>query len=207
LLDPWRVSLKRSIELAIIILFSPVLLLLVISIAILIKLTSRGPVFYGHERIGLGGKRFKAWKFRSMIKNADQTLTEGIQDQPRLQSEWQHRQKLKRDPRVTPIGRILRRTSLDELPQIWNVLRGQMSLVGPRPIVENEIPKYGEQFALFTRVRPGMTGLWQVSGRNNLPYSERVRLDIYYVRNWSVWLDLHLLSRTIIPVLFGDGAY
>ena len=115
--------------------------------------------------------------------------------------------KLTRDPRVTPFGRILRRTSLDELPQLWNVLKGEMSLVGPRPIVDAEIAKYGNSFHLYTKVKSGLTGLWQVSGRNDTSYDQRVYLDVFYVRNWSVWLDLYILFRTIETVLFRKGAY
>jgi lipopolysaccharide/colanic/teichoic acid biosynthesis glycosyltransferase len=126
---------------------------------------------------------------------------------PELREEWERDHKLKDDPRVTWIGRLLRRTSLDELPQLWNILRGDMSLVGPRPIVQDEVAKYGERFALFCKVRPGLSGLWQVSGRNDTTYAERVALDCYYVRNWSVWLDLVILARTVRVVLLGKGAY
>ena len=126
---------------------------------------------------------------------------------PELRSQWAQDQKLRYDPRITRIGRFLRRTSLDELPQLWNVLRGDMSLVGPRPIVEEEIARYADKYSLYTKVLPGMTGLWQVSGRNNVTYEERVNLDAYYVRNWSVWLDVYILIRTIWVVVIGDGAY
>jgi len=184
-------------------LLSPFLLLL----ALLIKLDSPGPVFYGHERIGQGGRRFKAWKFRSMVKDADQVLEDYLRKHPELREEWERDRKLKNDPRVTRIGRILRRTSLDELPQLWNVLKGEMSLVGPRPIVQEELAKYGELGVFYLKVKPGMTGLWQVSGRSDTSYRERVELDVYYVRNWSVWLDLYILARTVWVVLFGKGAY
>ncbi|MEL6763560.1 MAG: sugar transferase, partial [Cyanobacteria bacterium J06607_6] len=126
---------------------------------------------------------------------------------PVNREEWEKERKLKSDPRITRIGRLLRRTSLDELPQLWNVLRGEMSLVGPRPIVDAEVAHYADKFELYKRVPPGITGLWQVSGRNDVTYSERVNLDAYYVRNWSVWLDIYILLRTIWVVLIGDGAY
>jgi Undecaprenyl-phosphate galactose phosphotransferase WbaP len=176
-------------------------------IAMLVKWSSKGPVFYGHERIGEGGRTFRAWKFRTMVENADETLEQYLQADPSLQVEWATNHKLKRDPRITNIGKLLRQTSLDELPQIWNVIRGEMSLVGPRPIVRNEVIKYGEEFDLYRRVRPGITGLWQVSGRSKTTYEERVTMDVHYVRNWSVWLDAYLLAKTVGVVLGKQGAY
>lgn len=176
-------------------------------LALAVKLSSPGPVFYGQRRLGRGGTTFTAWKFRSMVRDADALLVDYLQAHPELREEWERDHKLKNDPRVTWIGRILRRTSLDELPQLWNVLRGEMSLVGPRPIVQDEVPKYGERYALYQKVRPGLSGLWQVSGRNDTTYTERVALDCYYVRNWSVWLDLVILARTVRVVLLGRGAY
>jgi Undecaprenyl-phosphate galactose phosphotransferase WbaP len=176
-------------------------------IALLIKLDSPGPIFYSQLRIGQGGEFFKAWKFRTMVQNADYALKDYLERHPELQEAWERDQKLRYDPRITRIGRFLRRTSLDELPQLWNILRGEMSLVGPRPIIEEEIPRYGDKFSLYTKVIPGLTGLWQVSGRNNITYQERVSLDAYYVRNWSVWLDVYILLRTVWVVLTGEGAY
>lgn len=178
-----------------------------VGIAMAVKLSSPGPVFYGQRRIGRFGREFTAWKFRSMVKDADAILHDYLAKHPELRIEWERDHKLKDDPRVTWIGRLLRRTSLDELPQLWNVLRGEMSLVGPRPIVQAEVEKYGERFALYQKVRPGLSGLWQVSGRNDTTYAERVALDCYYVRNWSVWLDLVILARTVRVVLLGKGAY
>jgi Undecaprenyl-phosphate galactose phosphotransferase WbaP len=207
LLMPGPRFAKFSIDLLATLLGGVVLLPMITVIAILIKLDSPGPIFYGQTRIGQGGEHFKAWKFRSMVKNADQALQDYLDLHPELQESWEKDQKLRRDPRVTRIGRFLRRTSLDELPQLWNVLRGEMSLVGPRPIVDEEIERYGDKFALYTRVIPGITGLWQVSGRNNITYQDRVNLDAYYVRNWSVWLDLYILMRTIWVVFTGEGAY
>lgn len=180
---------------------------LFVAIALLIRLDSRGPIFYGQTRIGQNGELFKAWKFRSMVQNADQALRVYLAKHPDLKEDWEENQKLRNDPRVTRVGRFLRQTSLDELPQLWNILRGEMSLVGPRPIISEEIERYGDKFSLYTKVTPGLTGLWQVSGRNNLPYEERVNLDAYYVRNWSVWLDVYILIRTVWVVLSGEGAY
>ena len=150
---------------------------------------------------------FKTYKFRTMIENADEKLKHYLSNNPDIKKEWDNNQKLKHDPRVTLIGKFLRATSLDELPQLINVLKGEMSLVGPRPIVESEIQKYDKNYELYKRVKPGMTGLWQVSGRNNTTYKERVEFDCYYVRNWSFSLDVYILLRTIRVVLFRHGAY
>jgi Undecaprenyl-phosphate galactose phosphotransferase WbaP len=178
----------------------------VVLIALAIKLTSPGPVFYGQTRIGRGRRTFRAWKFRTMRVDADEVLAKVLAEDDDLREEWERTHKLRKDPRVTGIGQILRKTSLDELPQIWNVFRGDMSLVGPRPVVEAEAAKYDEGFGPYLCVRPGITGLWQVSGRNRTTYAERVRLDEYYVDNWSPWLDLNILARTVHAVLTGDGA-
>jgi lipopolysaccharide/colanic/teichoic acid biosynthesis glycosyltransferase len=142
-----------------------------------------------------------------MVASADQVLNDYLAANPEMRAEWERDHKLRKDPRITRIGRFLRKTSLDELPQLINVLRGEMSLVGPRPIVDSEIEKYGKSFALYTQVIPGLTGLWQVSGRNETTYQERVELDNYYVRNWSPWLDIYLLARTVKVVVTGYGAY
>jgi Undecaprenyl-phosphate galactose phosphotransferase WbaP len=174
---------------------------------LLVKWSSRGPAFYGHGRIGERGQGFRAWKFRTMVDNADEMLEHCLQTDPALHAEWVAQHKLKSDPRVTKIGKFLRQTSLDELPQIWNVIRGEMSLVGPRPIVRHEIEKYAEEFDLYQKVRPGITGLWQVSGRSETTYEQRVAMDVHYVRNWSVWLDVYLLARTVGVVLRKQGAY
>jgi Undecaprenyl-phosphate galactose phosphotransferase WbaP len=198
---------KRMMDMGVALVSGVVLLPLLFYIAMAVKLSSRGPVLYGHERIGRHGKRFKAWKFRTMFENSAEVLELYFEDNPELHEEWKNDHKLKYDPRITRIGRFLRKTSLDELPQLWNVIRGQMSLVGPRPIVTAEIEKYGPYFGLYTMVKPGITGLWQVSGRNNTTYDERVQLDSYYVRNWSPWMDMYLLLRTIRIVLFAKGAY
>lgn len=180
---------------------------LLAAIAIAIRLDSSGPIFYGHTRIGQQGRRFRAWKFRTMVPNADQVLHQYLDAHPDLKDDWEQNQKLRNDPRITRVGWFLRRTSLDELPQLWNILRGEMSLVGPRPIVDEELWRYGDEISLYSRVPPGITGMWQVSGRNNITYEERVSLDAYYVRNWSVWVDIYILLRTVWVVLRGEGAY
>lgn len=199
--------MKRTIDLIVslpaLIFLSPLYLF----IAVAVKLTSRGPVLYRHTRHGRNGKTFKALKFRTMYQNGESILVSHFEKNPDELTFWRRDQKLKRDPRVTPVGRWLRRYSLDELPQLCNVLLGQMSLVGPRPIVSGEVLKYGRGYDLYSRVRPGITGLWQVSGRNNTSYAERVAFDEYYVRNWSIWLDSYILARTAKAVLFADGAY
>lgn len=176
-------------------------------IPILIKLTSRGPVFYRHRRLGRGGREIRIWKFRSMYDDADERLKELLANDEKAAREWNESFKLARDPRVTPFGRFLRKTSLDELPQIFNIFAGEMALIGPRPIVEKEIPYYGDSYGVFSSVRPGITGLWQVSGRSDTGYVRRVALDTYYVLNWSPWMDLWILVRTVYAVLFMRGAY
>ncbi len=199
--------LKAMLDKALVLLIGLLALPLIGFISLLIACDSPGPIFYRQTRIGRGGKLFKAWKFRSMVVNADMALLQYLETHPELQASWTKDHKLKRDPRTTKIGRFLRRTSLDELPQLWNVLVGEMSMVGPRPIVTEEVWRYGDKFDLYLQVLPGLTGLWQVSGRNNVTYEERVNFDAYYVRNWSVWLDIYILIRTIKVVLVGDGAY
>ncbi|ELP33955.1 Undecaprenyl-phosphate galactose phosphotransferase, WbaP [Rhodopirellula baltica SWK14] len=181
---------------------------LFVLVAIYIKRKSPGPVFYGHKRIGIGGQTFKAWKFRTMVTNADQVLEQYLEQDPEMRRQWVEDQKLKNDPRIiSGIGHFLRKTSLDEIPQLWNTFKGEMSLVGPRPIVSDEIGRYREMYPLYLRVRPGITGLWQVSGRNDTSYEQRIRLDSYYVCNWSPWLDTYIIFRTIRTMLFREGAY
>jgi Undecaprenyl-phosphate galactose phosphotransferase WbaP len=198
---------KRALDFLLSLLALTLLSPLFLFVAVAVKLTSKGPVFFGQPRYGRDGKMFEALKFRSMVPGAAKLLADHLAAHPEDLFEWQRDHKLKNDPRVTPIGRWLRRLSLDELPQLLNVLAGQMSLVGPRPIVQDEIEKYGRRFGLYSRVRPGITGLWQVSGRNNTTYDERIALDEYYVHNWSVWFDTYILLRTIKTVLYTEGAY
>jgi lipopolysaccharide/colanic/teichoic acid biosynthesis glycosyltransferase len=198
--------MKRSVDLGVALTLLPFAAPVALVVALLVRLTSKGPVLFHHRRLGRGGRQFSVWKFRTMAVDADAKLRHYLDTNPDLAREWMENQKLLRDPRVTPVGRILRKTSLDELPQLWNVLAGQMSLVGPRPIVEDEIPRYGETYESYKQVLPGVTGLWQVSGRNTTSYPERVRLDEEYVREWSVTLDMYILIRTARTVVMTEGA-
>lgn len=207
LLDPTRRVLKWIVELATLAVLVPFMLTASAVIAVLIKLDSKGPSVIGLQRVGQSGRVFKEWKFRTMVHNADEVLNQVLESDPARRSEWEETRKLRDDPRFTRIGRFLRRTSLDELPQVFNVLIGQMSLVGPRPITMEEADRYGKRFPLYLKVKPGITGLWQVSGRSNLAYPDRVKLDAFYVMNWSVWLDLFILMRTVWIVVAGRGAY
>lgn len=203
---PSRRLLKRSIDLLLTCILAIFVAPLAILIAIAIRIDSRGPVFYPQRRIGRGGREFSAWKFRSMMPDADARLAAFLRENPEMREEWARQHKLSKDPRITRIGSFLRSTSLDELPQLWNILRGEMSLVGPRPIVKAEIDRYGQSFETYTYVPSGLTGLWQVSGRSDTTYAQRVQLDCFYVNNWSVWLDLCILFRTIGVVLSRSGA-
>ncbi len=198
---------KRAIDVLAVAFTLPAVVLTILVVGLLVRLESPGPIFYGHRRIGRGHSKFRIWKIRTMQVNADKLLQDALANDEALREEWLRERKLRCDPRVTRVGKFLRKTSLDELPQFWNVLRGEMSLVGPRPIVEEEIPAYGHDFSLYCRVTPGLTGLWQVSGRNEVSRRDRVRLDSYYVRNWSPWLDLNILARTARVVITGQGAY
>lgn len=206
--NPVIAALKRSADVVGafvgLIFAAPIFVLAVL----LIRLKSPGPVFYGQDRVGLNGKIFTAWKFRTMVLNADDVLDEYLEADPVMRQEWIKFQKLQNDPRVIEgVGSFLRRSSLDELPQLWNVLRGDMSLVGPRPCMASQTNLYREVFPLYKRVRPGITGLWQVSGRNLTSYAHRVKLDAYYVTNWSIWLDAYILMRTAKTILFREGAF
>ncbi len=199
--------IKRLLDLILTLIGAVCTLPLGLIIAVAIKLDSPGPILYSQHRLGKNGKIFRVYKFRSMVSDACEILQNHFLQHPELRTEWERTQKLKQDPRISRVGRFLRKTSLDELPQLLNVLRGEMSLVGPRPIVEAEIPHYGEVWELYQRVRPGITGQWQVSGRNDTTYAERTAMDTYYIRNWSIWLDIYLLARTVSSVLRGNGAY
>jgi undecaprenyl-phosphate galactose phosphotransferase len=163
--------------------------------------------FYDHPRIGQNGKPFNCLKFRSMRPDADKVLRELLENDPIARAEWDKDFKLKNDPRITPVGHFLRKTSLDELPQLINVLKGEMSLVGPRPIVQAELARYGERAGLYLQVTPGITGLWQISGRNDTTYTARVALDAWYVQNWSLWYDIVILFKTVDVVFSRRGAY
>lgn len=192
-------------SLSVLILFAPVYLLLALSIA----LSSPGPIFYVQERVGKNRKMFYCLKFRTMVENADDVLLELIEKSPDLRQEFEDNFKLKQDPRITWIGRFLRVTSLDEFPQFWNVLKGDMSVVGPRPLVEEELPRYGRYINKILTIRPGITGLWQVSGRNDIPYPRRVQIDLYYANDKNLWMDMWIVFKTIGVVIFpkNNGAY
>ena len=182
---------------------------LFIIISLLIKLSSRGPIFFLQERIGKNNIPFRCIKFRTMYPEAKDILENLLMKDDKLKKEFDETHKIKNDPRITTIGKLLRKTSLDELPQFINVLRGEMSIVGPRPIVKDEIIKYEEKFKKVSSIKPGITGLWQVSGRNNLTYKRRIMLDLYYVENYNLLMDLRILIRTFGVILFplDRGAY
>jgi Undecaprenyl-phosphate galactose phosphotransferase WbaP len=203
----WNLGIKRFIDLGMVIVGGIIILPLLLLFALLVKISSPGPVLYGHTRIGLNGRHFKAYKFRSMVVDATEQLELMLESDPKVREEWEASHKLRNDPRVTAVGRFLRRTSLDEFPQLINILKGEMSLVGPRPVVDDEIEKYGEDFDRIFSVKPGLTGLWQVSGRSDTDYAARVAFDTYYLESWSVWLDLWILYKTFGVVIRGKGAY
>ncbi len=207
---PYRLLLyrsKRLIDIVLIVLSLPVTLPILGVLSLIVLLSTPGPVFYSHRRIGRNGAFFSMWKFRTMCENSAQVLEEYLARHPQARAEWSRTHKLRFDPRVTRIGRFLRRYSLDELPQLWNVMTGKMTLVGPRPIVAAEVEKYGDGFRFYRRVKPGLTGLWQVSGRSQLSYPQRVQLDCDYVERWSMRRDFIILLRTFLSVVNQDGAY
>lgn len=197
---------KRSVDivgaLTLFTVFSPLILFAAGCIA-----ASGIPVIFGHTRIGRDGRLFKVYKFRTMIPDAESALRDLLARHPELRAEWERDHKLKNDPRITRIGRFLRKTSLDELPQLWNVLKGEMSLIGPRPIVTAELPKYGRYARHYISVKPGLTGMWQVAGRNDAHYRRRIALDVYYTRNQNFFLDVSILLKTVAVVLRRKGAY
>ena len=203
----WNRALKRVFDLTLSLLGLVVALPVGILIALAVYIDSPGPVIFAHLRIGQKRRVFPCYKFRTMVPDAEEKLREYLLENPAAMAEWEDSFKLKDDPRITRVGRFLRKTSLDELPQLLNVLKGEMSLVGPRPIVRREIIKYGEYFRDFALVPPGITGMWQVNGRSDTTYEERVRMDSWYVRNWSVWIDLVYLLKTVRVVFSGKGAY
>jgi lipopolysaccharide/colanic/teichoic acid biosynthesis glycosyltransferase len=196
---------KRAIDivgaLAFFVLLGPLYLL----VALGVRLSMGSPVHFGQVRLGAGGQRFRFYKFRSMVRNSETVLDEFLSRNDMARTEWDTFQKLDKDPRITPVGNFIRKLSLDELPQFWNVLKGDMSLVGPRPCMERQRSLYGRDWDHYCAMRPGITGLWQVSGRNRLPYAARVQLDAYYVTHWSLWLDIKILLKTFVVVSTGDG--
>lgn len=197
---------KRGFDIVVasiaLVLLAPLILLF----ALLVRFQDGGRSFFAQSRYGLNGKTFRCYKLRSMSENADECLADILTKDADLRSEWQSTQKLKKDPRITPLGNLLRKSSIDELPQLWNVIKGDMSIVGPRPIVKNEIQKYGDSYRFYTAVRPGLTGLWQVEGRTDTTYQERVEMDVRYVQTRSFWKDVWIVVRTIPAVIASRGA-
>jgi lipopolysaccharide/colanic/teichoic acid biosynthesis glycosyltransferase len=195
--------LDRTIALVALIALAPLLILTAVCIAIF----DPGPIFFSHRRIGYKGQTFGCLKFRSMVVDADRRLAELLERDPRARLEWHLDHKLRNDPRITPFGKFLRKSSIDELPQLFNVLRGEMRIVGPRPIVAGEIEKYGRFFQHYTSVVPGLTGLWQVTGRNDVSYRRRIATDVFYVRNRTLWLDFKIMLATVGTVLTAKGTF
>jgi exopolysaccharide production protein ExoY len=198
---------KRGIDiviaLAALIVFSPIFIM----IAAMVKFTDGGSMFYGHRRIGHNGQEFRCMKFRTMVQNGDKVLQDYLRNNPEAYEEWRATRKLQNDPRVTAVGAVLRKLSLDELPQLFNILKGEMSIVGPRPVVEDELEMYEASASYYLQTRPGLTGLWQVSGRNDVSYETRVAMDTMYVKNWSIAKDLMIIARTVPAVCMSRGSY
>jgi Undecaprenyl-phosphate galactose phosphotransferase WbaP len=203
----WNLTIKRCLDVGMVIAGGIIILPFLLVIALLIKLSSPGPVLYKHKRLGQNGKELAVYKFRSMVAKADEKLKAMLEADPKLRAEWETNFKLKDDPRITGIGKFLRRTSFDEFPQLINIIKGEMSLVGPRPVTRGEVERYGEDFYRIFSVKPGLTGLWQVSGRSDTDYEERIAYDSYYLQSWSVWIDIWVLYKTIGVVFHGKGAY
>jgi Undecaprenyl-phosphate galactose phosphotransferase WbaP len=197
---------KRCFDVVAAATFLIVFLPLFLVVALGVGLSSPGPIIYAQERIGRNGRSFRFYKFRSMVMNSDEVFSAFLDSCHEARVQWEQYQKLERDPRITPFGRFIRKTSLDELPQMWNVLVGDMSLIGPRPCMPQQKNLYGTYWGAYCAVRPGITGLWQVSGRNKLTYEQRVILDVRYVTGWSIWLDARILAKTVGVVLTGDGS-
>ncbi|NQY97393.1 MAG: sugar transferase [Henriciella sp.] len=204
----WYISnfFKRTADILIVLAAALFLLPVLVPIALIIRLSDNGPILFRHKRIGRDGKEFMLYKFRSMVPDASERLEHLLETDPAARAEWMATRKLENDPRITPIGDFLRKSSLDELPQLLNIFKGQMSVVGPRPIVEGEIEKYGEFFSYYTSVRPGLTGLWQVSGRSETTYETRVALDVAYVKARSFFMDIKIILMTFPAVLRRAGA-
>lgn len=200
-------ALKRAMDLAmaftVLTFLSPVLL----GIYALLKIFDPGPALFSQLRVGRDGRTFTVYKFRTMRIDAQERLDHLLATDPKAAAEWAEFQKLKRDPRVTMLGRILRKSSLDELPQLLNIVRGEMSVIGPRPVTSGEVHRYGADYPYYTAVRPGVLGLWQVKGRNKLTYPERIAYDVQYVKTWSIWQDIKILFMAVPVVLLGLGAY
>lgn len=200
----YRDGAKRLLDLALVAAMAPVAAPLIGVLWCAVRLDG-GPGFFGHERVGLGGRRFRCWKLRSMVPDADARLRAHLAASPAAAREWAETYKLRQDPRITGIGRILRKTSLDELPQLWNVFLGEMSLVGPRPVPQAELSIYGGAVWAYTSCRPGVTGVWQISGRNGVRYGDRIRMDIGYLFEMSAMTDLRILLRTPLALIRRPG--
>lgn len=205
LLNSWSLLIKRAVDIIGSIGILAISFPLWLVISLLLQLDSQGPLFYSHQRIGKSGEKFDVFKFRTMVKNADQKLNTFLEENPEANKEWEKYQKLENDPRITYLGKFLRKFSLDELPQILNVLKGEMSLIGPRAVTEEEIRNFGPYAGLILRVKPGITGWWQVMGRNEKTWKERTRLEVYYVSNWSLWMDAYITIKTIWVIVSGQG--
>ncbi|KRB61948.1 exopolysaccharide biosynthesis protein [Rhizobium sp. Root708] len=184
-------------------LLSPIFLM----VMLLVKLSDKGPAFYGHRRIGHNGQEFRCLKFRTMVTDGDRVLQDYLRNNPQAMDEWRSTRKLQNDPRVTTVGTVLRKLSLDELPQLFNIIRGEMSIVGPRPVVRDELEMYEHAAVYYLQSRPGLTGLWQISGRNDVSYAARVAFDTHYVENWSLVRDVVIIARTIPAVCAQRGSY
>lgn len=198
--------IKRSIDVLGALVFFIVLGPVYLMVALTVALTMGRPVHFWQNRLGERGQRFRFYKFRSMVHNSEDVLDEFLSQNDMARTEWDTFQKLEKDPRITPLGQVIRKLSLDELPQFWNVLKGDMSLVGPRPCMERQRSLYGKHWEHYCAMRPGITGLWQVSGRNRLSYAQRVELDAEYVSNWSLWLDFKIMLMTFRAVITGEGS-
>ena len=198
---------KRGLDITLAVLGLVLLAPLILALVIVLKLTDSGPLLYGHRRIGFGGREFRCWKFRTMVVDGDTVLEQYLRKHPAKAALWNEQRKLIDDPRVTPLAAVLRKLSLDELPQLLNVLTGEMSLVGPRPVVREELAYYASSARHYLSARPGLSGLWQISGRSNTTYLERVQLDRFYVMNWSLWMDLRIIFMTIPAVVMSRGAH
>lgn len=203
---PHAFALKRFMDVAgaafFLLLFTPLL----VAVAAGVRLSSRGPILYAQRRVGKDGRSFNFYKFRSMAANSEQVLADFLDSNPIEKESWHRYQKIANDPRITRFGRFIRKTSLDELPQFWNVLKGDMSLVGPRPCLASQQYLYGSKWRRYCEMRPGLTGLWQVSGRNKLTYEQRVALDVEYLDSWSILLDIWILAKTVRVVITGHGS-
>jgi exopolysaccharide production protein ExoY len=206
-LSPWSRAIKRTMDVAGASLFLIVFLPMFLAVAAGVRLSSPGTIFYVQTRAGRGGRNFQFYKFRSMQMDSEEVLSSFLDSDSAAKQKWEQFQKVDNDPRITRFGQFIRRTSLDELPQFWNVLKGDMSLVGPRPCMLKQRELYGRHWPAYCAVKPGITGLWQVSGRNKLTYQKRVALDAEYVKFWSVWADFRILAQTVGVVLRAQGAH